>query len=159
MTDNFENLHDIDHLEEFTRSYDVRYVAEIRHLGLETYRILKDKDKWILDNKIEAQFKKWDEQWSKIIYKNEILAKKEANKNLADERTNDAQEKLRQIENILLHTLDIDDAIDWDTLKDNKKFNLPNPKKTLEKELSQVLSPESPSYKALPSEPNKDQFQ
>ena len=95
MTENLEDLHDIDHSEEYTRSYDVRYVAEIRHLGLETYRILKDKDKWILENKVDAQFKKWDEQWSKIVHKNETQAKKEANQNLAEERTNDAQEKLK----------------------------------------------------------------
>ena len=159
MTETFEYLHDIDHSEEYTRSYDVRYVAEIRHLGLETYRILKDKDKWILDNKIDAQFKKWDEQWAKIVYKNETQAKKEANQNLAEERTNDAQEKLKEIENILVHTLGIDDTIDWNTLKDSKKFKVPNPKNMLDKELKQILSPESPSYKALPIEPNKNNFQ
>lgn len=112
MTENFEDLHDIDQTEEYTRSYDVRYVAEIRHLGLGTYRILKDKDQWILDNKIEAQFKKWDEQWAKIVNKNQSQASKEANLNLAEERTRDAQENLKQIESILLHTLEIDDTID-----------------------------------------------
>lgn len=158
MKENFEDLHHIAHSQEYTRSYDIRHVVEIRHLGLETYRILKDKDKWILDNKIDAQFKKWDEQWSKIVYKNETQAKKEANQNLAEERTNDAQEKLKEIENILVHTLDIDDTIDWETLKDTKKFNVPNPKNMLEEGLKQILSPETPSYKALPIEPNKNNF-
>lgn len=159
MKEDYEDLHDIERTEEYTRSYDVRYVAEIRHLGLETYRILKDRDSWILENKIDAQFKKWDEQWSKIVQRNETQAKKEANQNLAEERTRDAQDKLREIENILVHTLDVDDTIDWNTLKDTRQFQLPNPKNLLEKELRQISKPKSPSYKALPPEPNKANFQ
>jgi restriction system protein len=158
MTENFENLHDIEKSEEYTKSYEVRYIAEIKHLGLGTYRIIKDKDTWILDNKIDAQFKKWDDQWSKIVSKNQIQATKESNQNLADERTRDAQEKLKQIEDILLYTLDIDDTIDWNVLKDVKKFRTPNPKNSLDKELAKVLTPETPSYKEIPVEPNIDNF-
>jgi len=87
MTRNFDHLHDIDQTEEYTRSYDIRYVAEIRHQGLGTYRIIKDKDRWILENKIEAQFKKWDELWQKIEFKNQSQANKEVNINLAEEKT------------------------------------------------------------------------
>jgi restriction system protein len=159
MTQNFDDLHDIDQTEEYTRSYDIRYVAEIRHRGLGTYRILKDKDQWILDNKVEAQFKKWDEQWGKIVSKNQSQANKEANLNLAEERTLEAKEKLDEIENILIHTLDIDDTIDWNTLKDTKKYKVPNPKNSLDKELRQVPLPESPSHKAVPQEPDKQSFQ
>ncbi|PVD52398.1 restriction endonuclease [Terrimonas sp.] len=159
MTQNFDDLHDIDQTEEYTRSYDIRYVAEIRHQGLGTYRILKDKDQWILDNKIEAQFKKWDEQWEKIVFKNKSQANKEANLNLAEERTLEAKEKLDEIENLLVHTLDMDDTIDWNSLKDTKKFKVPNPKNSIEKEFKQIPLPESPSHKAIPLQPNQMHFQ
>lgn len=159
MAENFDDLHDIDNSEEYTRNYDVRYVAEIRHLGLGTYRILKDKDSWILSNKVEAQFTKWDEQWSKIVNKNKAQANKEANQNIAEERTNEAQEKLQEIENILRHTLDIDDTVEWESLKDKKKFKVPNPKNQLEKEIKQITIPPKPTHKNMPIEPDKKHFQ
>lgn len=159
MTQNFDDLHDINQTEEYTRSYDIRYVAEIRHQGLGTYRILKDKDQWILDNKIEVQFKRWDEQWEKIVFKNQSQANKEVNLNLAEERTLEAKEKLDKIENLLVHTIDIDDTIDWNSLKDTKKFKVPNPKNSIEKEFKQIPLPESPSYKAIPLQPNQMHFQ
>lgn len=159
MAENFDDLHDIDNSEEYTRSYDVRYVAEIRHLGLGTYRILKDKDSWILSNKVDAQFTKWDEQWSKIVNKNKAQADKESNQNIAEERTNDAQEKLQEVENILKHTLDIDDTVDWESLKDKKKFKVPNPKNQLDKEIKQIPIPQKTTHKSIPIEPDKKHFQ
>lgn len=159
MAENFDDLHDIDNSEEYTRSYDVRYVAEIRHLGLGTYRILKDKDSWILSNKVDAQFTKWDEQWSKIVNKNKAQADKESNQNIAEERTNDAQEKLQDVENILKHTLDIDDTVDWEFLKDKKKFKVPNPKNQLDKEIKQIPIPQKTAHKNIPIEPDKKHFQ
>lgn len=159
MAENFDDLHDIDNSEEYTRSYDVRYVAEIRHLGLGTYRILKDKDSWILSNKVDAQFTKWDEQWSKIVNKNKAQADKESNQNIAEERTNDAQEKLQEVEDILKHTLDIDDTVDWESLKDKKKFKVPNPKNQLDKEIKQIPIPQKTAHKSIPIEPDKKHFQ
>lgn len=159
MKESFEHLHEINNSQEYTRSYDIRYVAEIRHQGLETYRILKDKDEWILDNKVEAQFIKWDEQWSKIVYKTKNQNDKEANQNLAEEKTKEAIHKLKEIENLLIHTLDIDDTVDWESLKDNKKFKVPAPKTLLEKELKQIPIPQKPTFKSLPLQPNKIYFQ
>jgi len=54
MTENFDDLHVVHETQEYTRSYDTRYVAEIQHFGLGTYRILKDLDSFILDNKVDA---------------------------------------------------------------------------------------------------------
>jgi len=69
MKNDFENLHDIYETEEYTRSYDVRHVAEIKHLGLGTFRVLKDMNSYILESKVEEQFRKWDDQWAKITEK------------------------------------------------------------------------------------------
>lgn len=156
--EDFEDLHDIDRSEEYTRSYETRYVAEIRHLGLGTYRLLKDKDEWILSNKIDAQFKKWDEQWAKSVFKNKVQAHKEANQNIAEERTREAKAAIKEIENLLLHTLDIDDTIDWESLKDKRKFKIPNPKNLLDKELAQLKPPAEPEYRKPPQEPSEKIF-
>jgi restriction system protein len=152
--EDFEELHQIEHSEELTRSYLTRYIAEVRHLGLGTYRVFKDMDEYILDNKIEAQFVKWDEQWSKTVHKNKILDHKEANLNIAEERTREAKTILQEVENILMHTLSVDDTIDWDTLKDKKKFKIPNPKNQLDKELSKILPIGKSTTREHPSKPN-----
>jgi restriction system protein len=159
MNNLYEDLHEIDESQEYTRSYDTRYVAEIRHFGLGTYRILKDLDSFILDNKIEAQFKKWDDQWDKIVHKNKTQADKNANLNIAEERTREAQEIQKEIENILIHTLTIDDTIDWNTLKDNKKFNISNPINQLDLELQKVNIPIDPVSQKKPDEPIKKNYQ
>ncbi|VTP98814.1 restriction endonuclease [Sphingobacterium daejeonense] len=159
MSENFKKLHVINRSEEYLKNYQVRYVAEISHLGLNTYRVLKDKESWILDNKIDNQFKKWDEQWSKIILKNNVQTTKIANQKLAEEKTREAQEALLQIENILFQTLTVDDAIDWNSLKNKKKFTESNPQNLLEKELKKLVVPKKKGYKKLPKEPNKADFQ
>jgi restriction system protein len=159
MEQNLEPLHGINQTKEYTKSYDIRYVAEIKHLGLGTYRILKDKEQWILANKVHAQFKKWDEQWKKTVFKNQSTASKEANLILAEEKTLEAKEKLDEIENLLIRTLEIDDTIDWDNLKDSRQFEIPNPKNSLELELKKLPTPKSPSYKSIPDQPDHIQYQ
>lgn len=155
---NNSDLHSIVESQETTRSYDTRYIAEIRHLGLGTYRILKDLDTFILDNKIEAQFKKWDDQWTKISLKNKSQSEKEANLNIAEEKTRQALEAQKNIESILLHTLSIDDTVDWNSLKDKRKFGTENPINKLNSELKKIVNPKSPMLKELPSEPRKNEF-
>ena len=155
MNTGYQDLHEITESQEYTRSYDTRYIAEIRHLGLGTYRILKDMDSFILDNKVEAQFKKWDDQWDRIVSKNKTQADKEANLNIAEERTREAQNIQRQIEDLLIHTLSIDDTIDWIVLKDKKKFTVPNPMNNLANELENLIVPIEPEMQKLPSEPQR----
>lgn len=158
MKNNYQDLHEIDESQEYTRSYDTRYIAEIRHLGLGTYRILKDMDSYILDNKVEAQFNKWDDQWDRIVSKNKLQADKEANLNIAEERTREAQEIQKQLEDILIHTLSIDDSIDWDTLKDRKKFTVPNPMNNLANELENLVIPIEPEMQKQPNEPHRKNY-
>lgn len=159
MSENFEHLHQIYYSEEYTRNYNVRYVAEIRHTGLDSYRILRDKDEWILRNKIDAQFCKWDAVWEKMQVNLKSQREKEFNIYTAEERTQEAQQKLKEIETILFKTLDIDDTVNWDSLKDKKKFSVANSKHHLKNQLSKVASPSEPDYKNIPAEPSKDSFQ
>lgn len=159
MDYDFTDLHERYDNEEYTRSYDTRYTAEIKHIGLGTYRVLKDLDEFILDNKVEAQFKKWDEQWFKIVTKSNSIADKEANLNLADEKTLEAKNLQLEIENLLLKTLDVNDTIHWDDLKDFDKFRTTNPKFKLVSDLNKVPTPSYPTLLVLPKEPEKSYFE
>lgn len=70
---------------------------------------------------------------------------KEARKALAAERTAEAQAVLSGIEQTLLHTLNIDDRIEWDSLLDREAFPVPYP-------------PE-PRWIAFPAEPRNSDRQ
>lgn len=151
--------HDKEYSVEFTRSYDTRHLAEIRHLGLGTYRIIKDMDFDVLQNKVHAQFVKWDAQWANLDERERNKAEKIANQKLAEESTNEAMKKLKEVESILEHTLNIDDSIDWDSLKNKKAYSTPNPKNNLKKELESIIQPDLPNYESIPFEPEKKYFE
>lgn len=146
---NFEDLHE----NNIIAIYDP-YIVEIKHLGLGTFRVLKDTEKYRLDIKVAAQFKKWDEQWARISHKNKSQAEKEASLKIAEERTRDAQEKQKQIDDLLNYALNIDDTVNWDSLKDMKEFKVPNPKYILERRLSIIAPPAPPTFRELPKEPD-----
>lgn len=152
--DIFEDLHGIYESEEYTRSDDIRYIAEIKHLGLGTFHVLKDMEQYRLNIKIADQFKKWDDQWAKISHKKKSQADKEASLKTAEERTRNAQEKQKEIDDLLVYALNIDDTVNWDSLKDTKKFKVPNPKNNLETELSRIVPPAPPPFRELPKEPD-----
>lgn len=154
----YDDLHKIKKYEEYTRSYDTRYVAEIKHIGLGTFRVIKDIDPNILEMKVKDQYRKWDDRFHKIEVKNKLQAQKEASLNLAEEKTVEAQKLLQEIEEVLLFTLNINDAIDWDSLKNYENFNIPNPKNELETEIRKLKNPLPPSYNELPLEPDVNNF-
>ena len=141
MKENFEDLHYSD-----TRcaGWSDPWVAKIGHLGLGTSCEIKDMEKERRDNKVAAQFKKWDEQWAKVC-----------NKDKSAGRTRYAQEKLKQIENLLIYAIENDNGAIWDSLKDTKKFGVPNPKSTLRERLGKIAIPVRPAYRELPQKPEK----
>lgn len=148
-------LHSIITRQEYTRSNDIKYVAEIQHLGLSKFRVLKDTDSYILRNKINSQFKTWDNQWERQEAKRLKDLKRSNNKAVANEETLEAQKVLENLDNILTHTLKIDDTIDWSTLKDKSKFQEPNPKKHINEELNNLPIP---VHTPKPEKPYSNQF-
>lgn len=128
------------------------YWIEVRHEGLHKYRMIKGNDKYVVEQKAFLQRQQWDEMWKK---KQEAERKrrerensameKEQKKASAEQQTMDALNQLDIIDKTLLFTLDIDDSIDWDSLKDSSKFEVQKPK-----------SPLKPSY---PAEPDKKFFE
>lgn len=145
--------------EEYTRSYDTRYCAEIEHLGLKTHRIIKDYDNTLLNRKVEAQYEKWANTWNLMQTRNQVQALRELNQSLADDQTQEAKAQLEQVEQLLLHTLDIDDSVDWDELKATAKFSEPYPEKRYETEIRKVNKPVAPVYKQAPNPPDTAKFE
>lgn len=71
------------------------YEREIRHDGLRKFRIIRGKSMYEIDQKAEMQLKIWEDQWNKVIKKEEELKQKTnrraiaqlMSKKLKDERT------------------------------------------------------------------------
>jgi restriction system protein len=117
-------------------SYRRVYEIEVRHQGLNKYRLVRGTDWYVVQQKAEAQKLQWDEMWQKR-QENEhrkglrdIAARdKQAKKDLAAERTYAAKEAIEELNSILKYILEVDDEINWDRLKDPSAFNKPKPEK------------------------------
>jgi restriction system protein len=118
------------------------YEIEIRHVGLHKYRLIKGSDKYVVEQKALAQKLTWDAIWEKKTSadarrkaKEKIVQSKETNRELALERSEEADNAVKEIENALFHTLNLDDKIDWDTLLDRRPFSKGKPAKPNLKEI------------------------
>ena len=112
-------------------AYRQMWEIEVRHEGLNKYRHIRGSDRNVAEQKAHAQRLAWDEMWEKKgrrKRKNSASSSKEEKKESAITKTNEAQESIKQLETLLQHTLTVDNAIDWDSLLNNKPFpqgNLP----------------------------------
>ena len=117
----------INKFEDYYVNGDIRFKAEIIHKDLGEYKVLSDRDEDILDNKIENLLSKWSKKWSIVSAKQQKLQLIQDNKEKAKYLTEEAQTKIFAIQNTLKYTLDIDDTIDWNSLKSFDRFKLKRP--------------------------------
>lgn len=136
------------------RTYRTKYIAEVTHNGLHDHKILTSDDKSILQNKVNSHVAKLEERWNKLVHKQNIFKTKEDLQKEAEYRTQEALINLKQIAGLLTHTLDIDDTVNWEMLKDKSKFRLPNPEKELTKLLTSIVKPKEQALSTYPQEPN-----
>jgi len=95
----------------------MQYYVDIRHDGSNKFRRISGNDKYVVEQKAQAQMALWDEAWER---KQAVEEKKRAvwdRQGEAADRTKEAIQEMETIEKVLLHTLDIDDAVDWEILK------------------------------------------
>lgn len=136
----------------YNRSGLPTYVVEMSHGGLHKHRIIKGTDPDFVQRKVSLQMADWEEQWSRKSSQqaklNQAAQKKlaqEGQKSFAAERTLEAQKVLESLRNALQPTLSHNDAIDWESLKDNSPFPTPSPRKP--------RLPSAPPPQTLPHEP------
>ena len=99
------------------------YQVEISHDGLHKHRVLSDQDLDFLRNKINSQILKWNEQWERQSAREQERSAKEQGRATAEEVSRQAQAALAECEELLRHTLQVDDRIDWEALKDKTPFS------------------------------------
>lgn len=125
------------------RTKILRCTREMTHIGLKEHKLISAPDSYILSNKIETQVAKWAEKWNSVQSRNLLVDQKNANLQFAEISTKEAQEIQKQIDNILIHTLSIDNTVEWDSLKLHSAFCEPKSK-----------TPERKSYKKIPPVPD-----
>jgi restriction system protein len=128
------------------------YSLELWHDGLKKHRVIKGEAESIVKLKATLQAQEWEQRWSVVKEKEKSRSEKFAgkwqadkNKTLAIDRSNEAQLALDQLSSLLIATLEIDDTIDWEELKDKAVF--PEPK------LPAFQLPEPPALPVSPREP------
>jgi len=132
-------------------AYREMWEIEVRHEGLNKYRHIRGSDRNIVEQKADVQRLAWDEMWEKKRERETAIRSKEEKKELAITKTNEAQEAINQLETILLHTLKVNDTIDWNSLLYKKKY----PEKWPVKKEYPKQKPVKPKLAHVPSEPNR----
>lgn len=108
---------------------------QIYHPGLKTFRVIYGGDQASVELMAKFQMDLWEERWRKIQLarakreKDEELAKRNSlQKELALQRTREAENQLDALSNILRDGIEIDHTFDWETLKNRAPFSEPEPK-------------------------------
>ena len=93
------------------------YQIETWHDGLNEHRVLTDRDPGVLQNKLHAHLLRWDEKYAKRQEREAREAQRQSGIETAEVETEEAQAALQACRDILQHTLDVDDRVDWESLK------------------------------------------
>ncbi len=111
----------------------LKYTVEMFHKGLNEHKLISAPSLDILQNKANLQAQKWTDKWAVTESKRKVSEEKEANLDDATARTEEAKEALLKIDNLLIHTLSIDDTVDWNSLKNNESYSEEKPSKPIKK--------------------------
>lgn len=135
---------------QLTTSYSARGIAsyslELWHDELSKHRLIRGKDPAVIIKKAALQGQEWDNRWDVAnerdrnrTEKNDNKMYQEDQKELAVERTTEAQEELKQLTTLLTTALKNESPFSWENLMDRT-----------------VFSEDKPVMPTLPLEPRKD---
>lgn len=120
----------------YTKTGLARFSIKVAHLELHKFQDIKGDDAGVVQGRARAKAAEWDAMWAKSV---ELAARQAARaaaahdanqkKQLAADRTTEALQAIEHLNGTLAQTLAVDDAIDWDTLKDTSPYPVPTPGK------------------------------
>lgn len=106
----------------------------ISHPGLKMFRIVRGRDPATVDLMANLQLQRWEERWAKLELANSKRRKEEESakvsfqkKELALQRTREAERQQKALEQILRDGIEVDSVLDWEKLKDRSGFSEPQP--------------------------------
>lgn len=140
---------------ERTGNTDCLFFTKVRHLGLNEHKFLKARDEWALDEKIEKQVERFNIKWEKAKGKSQNNYLKQSKILEAEEKTKNAEDRLKQLETLLVQSVERTVAFDWEKLKNYSPFKEASPENHLQEKLDSILSPIPPEEMQIPPEPKQ----
>lgn len=126
-----------------------RYGVRVSHQHLHKYQVVRGNDPDVVSHRAQALAAQWNEMWEKRKERESAARSIEEKRRIAAERTQEARQAMEQIHNVLRHALDINNTINWESLKDTPAYPVPKP-----------ISPDPPpppeSLQLLPEPQPKD---
>lgn len=133
----------------------IGYSLEVRHTGLHEYKRLTAPDLESLQHKANVLAQSWSEKWEKVEEKRLKQEQRENSEAKAEELTEEAELALEEVNNILNHTLRIDDNIKWEKLKSRIKYGVPHPERTFLKKKELLKPPIEEVKDSYPPQPDQ----
>lgn len=138
---------------EISYSGELQYFTRIRHLGLKEHKFLKAYDTWLLSEKIEKQRERFQSKWEKAKLKLQTDYYKQSNILEAEEKTKEALDLIKEVETILKQTISVNDAVNWDELKNDRPFKEQSPECSLKDLIEAIETPTPPTEQQIPRMP------
>ena len=111
-----------------------RYSVTVTNSYLNKVQDIRGPDEYIVRQKARAKAAQWDEAEQKKLaaedrkLRRELQAQdREEKKQLAAEQTAEARAAVSELGELLVHTLAVDDSIDWSSLRDTEPYGIPEP--------------------------------
>lgn len=152
------DLHKIIRREEFDVNNNKVYIAEVHHLGYNKVKTLKDVDLYELESKIDSKLELWD---SNFEFENNLKLGSEnfyKDEDIASLNNMKAQREMFILNALLWFSLDIDNFLHWDKLKDVSYFNQIYPDGFTKPEITNLTIPKRKEYLYLPDKPNESDY-
>lgn len=102
------------------------FQIEIRHDGLNKYRLISGRDAWVVDQKATALKAQWNAEWARRVERDERQSSIYGGKFLAQSRTEEAEAAHASLTNMFESTLGSHE-LKWDALRLNTPFSEPMP--------------------------------
>lgn len=99
----------------------LRYYVDLRHTKLNLHKEVSAPELFILQSKVDALMAAWDEKFSQF----ELRQALQSGKDSAEELTAQAIRRQQAIGTILQHTLRVNDAVEWEALKNRSSYPMP----------------------------------
>lgn len=119
----------------------LRYYLDVRHTAMNLHRELSAPEIFILQSKADALIAAWDEKY----VQHRLRATLQSGKSSAEDLSAAAIQKLDGLHRLLAHTLSVNDAVDWDALKDRRDYPMP---KRYERSKPRFEEGKPPAYEA-----------
>jgi restriction system protein len=112
-----------------------RFEIQVWHDELNKYQVVKGDDLHVVTQMAHAKMRQWDEIWARKmnadngrIQRAQKAQRKEEKLQYAVAQSELAQAALSRLEHLLAHTLLVNDAVDWNSLKDLAPYPVQKPK-------------------------------